>query len=207
MSVRRPTALNPRPGILLPLLAGFVATLMLTALLFLAPAMGIPSPDVPHLVGGIFTASPDAAFWVGLLIHLALGMLVFPLAFGFFWVMTPGPERGLAAGVVKGVAWGLLLWLLSGLSFPFLAAVDVLPPHVAPDPGFFALGLGALAAAGLLGGHVLYGLALGMVTAVGDGVRPLDTLGWPSYVNAESPPNNIVEVEEGLPIYPPIGLR
>jgi hypothetical protein len=207
MAPRRPTALNPRPGILLPLLGGFVATVVLTALMFLAPALGVPSPDIPHLVGGMFTSSADAAFWVGIAIHFGIGAFVFPLAFGFFWTMIPGPERGFIAGAFKGIAWGILVWIASGLALPLFAAINGLPVAVAPNPGFLAFDLGFLGAAALLGGHVVYGLALGLVTAIGHGVRPLDTLGWPSYVNAEAPPNNIVEAEEGLPIYPAVGVR
>jgi hypothetical protein len=207
VSPREPTALNPRPGILLPLLGGFVATLILTALLFLAPAMGIATADFPHLVGGVFTSSPEVAFWLGLGIHLVNGAFIFALGFGVFWTMIPGPERGIGAGVVKGVGWGLLLWGASGLGLPLLAMLSALPPGVAPNPGLFSLRLGWISAAGLLGGHIAYGLALGLVTAIGHGVRPLDTLGWSSYTNAEAPPNNIVEAAEGLPIYPAVGER
>lgn len=207
MSVQRPTALHPRPGILLPLLGGFVATLMLTALLELAPAMGIAAPDIPHLVGGIFTDSPNVAFWLGMLIHLVNGAFIFPLAFAFVWTLIPGPPRGIGAGIFKGIAWGLLLWAASGVALPLLAAINLLPPSVVSDPGFFALKFGLLSAGGLVGGHIVYGLALGLLTGVGHGVRPLDTLGWSSYVNAEAPPNNLIEAAEGLPIYPAVGER
>lgn len=205
LNTRQPSALNPRPGILLPLLGGFVATLMLTALLFLSPLMGVAVPDIPHLVGGLFSASPDTAFWLGLCIHLVNGAFIFPFIFGLYWSLIPGPERGFGAAIVKGGGSGLLLWGASGLGLPLCAALNALPSIT--NPGFFGLRLGLLSAAGLLGSHILYGLALGLITAVGHGVRPVETLGWTSYVNAEAPPNNLVEVAEGLPIYPPVGER
>ena len=50
MALIRPTVINARPGIILPVIGGFAGTIMLTAGMFLAPAIGLPFIDVPHLV-------------------------------------------------------------------------------------------------------------------------------------------------------------
>src|SRR5205823_2823385 len=108
-----PAVLNPRPGLVLPLLGGWVATLILNAGLFLAPALGLPFIDIPHLLGGIFCHSPTAAFWVGFWLNFAAGTLVFPSVLSIAWPMLPGRGFGVIGAAIKGVAFSLALWMLS----------------------------------------------------------------------------------------------
>ena len=66
----RPATLRHRPATGILLLGGMIATLLLSALLFVAPALGFPAPeqavaspflDIPQVVGGVFTSNPAAA--------------------------------------------------------------------------------------------------------------------------------------------------
>lgn len=176
----RPAALTSRPSLVIANLAGAVATLLLSALLFLGPVFGIPFVDIPHLMGGVFTGHADAAFWLGFWIFFLGGWLVFPVLFVAFWPMLPGEnEVTFVHGVVKGVAWGGVLWVLSGLLLPVLGWLGRL--EGLENPGLFALGEGALAALGVLLGHLAYGAALGLVSAMGQGISPLGVLGWYEY--------------------------
>ncbi|HYX82114.1 MAG TPA: hypothetical protein VE714_06965, partial [Gemmatimonadales bacterium] len=82
MALIRPAVINPRPGIIAPVLGGFAGTLLLTSGMFLAPRVGFPVLDVPHLIGGIVTTNLTAAFWLGFWAHFLAGSLAFPVLFG-----------------------------------------------------------------------------------------------------------------------------
>lgn len=203
----RPVQLNPKPGITLTLLGGGVGAVLLSALVFLAPALGVPFIDIPLLVGGLFTASVPSAFWLGFWLNFAVAMLVFGPALTIVWPMLPGSGNGLAAAVTKGLAWGLALWVLSGLLLPLLAVLSQLDASVMRNPGFFALSTGVWGALGLLGGHLAYGLTVALIGGMGRGVSPLDTMGWPGYEKAETPPGLVLTDGRGLPEFPPVGMR
>lgn len=176
----RPATLTPRPSVMLASLAGAVATVLLSALLFLAPAFGFPFVDIPHLMGGIFTGDATTAFWLGFWIFFVGGWIIVPAFFSVFWPMLPGDnEVNFSHALVKGLAWGAILWVLSGLLLPVLGWINQL--DALGNPGFFALGEGVLAALGVLLGHLVYGAALGLVSATGGGLSPLDLMGWYEY--------------------------
>lgn len=176
----RPAALTARPSVVLATLAGGVGVILLSALLFLSPALGFPFVDFPALIGGLFTQSATTALWLGFSIFFVTGWLVFPLLFTTFWPMLPGRnEITFVHGLLKGVVWGTILWIVSGLLLPLLGWLNQLAGL--ENPGFFALGEGVLAALGVLLGHLAYGATLGLVAAMGQGISPLDTLGWYGY--------------------------
>lgn len=177
--MKRPAVLNVRPSIVLTTLGGAVATLLLSALLFLSPVFGFPFVDFPRLVGGIFTAHPEAAFWLGFALFFLVGWLVFAPLLGFFWPLLPGDDIRFTGALVKGLLWGLILWVASGFLVPLFGLLNRLDGL--ENPGFFALGEGILAAVGVLLGHLAYGVALALVAAMGRGIVPLDTLGWMGY--------------------------
>lgn len=187
----RPEVLTPRPAILLGVLGGTVATLLLSALIYLAPAFGFPFIDFPRLVGGLFTGDPDVAFWLGYCLFFWAGVFVFPILFVRLWPALPGPHVGFGGALVKGMLWGLILWIAAGLLLPLLGALNQLddqqPVAGGLRAGFFALNAGWLGAVGVLLGHVAYGIALALVTAMGQGIVPSATLGWPGYDHAETP--------------------
>jgi len=135
------------------LLAGFVATLAMTILMFIAPMMGMPKMDIAAMLGGMLGGGMPEAFsgsWLmGMLIHLVNGIVIFPLIFGFLlYGRLPG------APLAKGMIWGLVLWLL--------AQVMVMPMMGA---GFFAGNTPQplLTVFGSFMGHVIYGAVLGLI--------------------------------------------
>ena len=107
MGLIRPTVLNARPGIIIPVIGGVAGTLILTAGMYLAPLLGFPFIDIPHLMGGILTADPDGALVTGFWLHFVAGAILFPIVFGLVWPLLPGPMTGLVGDVIKGLSWGL----------------------------------------------------------------------------------------------------
>jgi uncharacterized membrane protein YagU involved in acid resistance len=126
------------------ILGGFVATLVMTAMMyFVAPMMGL-NMDIAQMLGSILGGS-----WaMGMLMHFTLGTVVFPLIYVVvLYAWLPGGP------VVKGATWGVILW--------FLAQTVVMPMMGA---GFFSMAMGGMMAAmGSLVGHLLYGTILGAI--------------------------------------------
>lgn len=181
-----PEVLTPRPSALLAVLGGGVATLLFSALLYLMPALGLPFLDLPRLVGGLFTGDLDAAFWLGHLIFWVAGVVIIPVLLVRLWPALPGAHVGFGGALVKGLLWGLLLWVACGLLLSPSAALNPLTDQGVQNPGLFALRLGLPGAAWVLAGHLAYGLAVALIAAMGQGISPLDTLGWPGYEQGET---------------------
>ena len=206
MKMLRPSILNPRPGVVLPLLGGLVASILLNATMFFSPKLGFPFIDVPHLMGGIFTSHPEAAFWIGFWLNFFVGTFVWSMVLSLVWTLIPGPITGFFAGAVKGIAWALVLFILSGLLLPIAGAINRLDESVVTNPGFFASNLGGMGILGLFLGHIVYGLALGLISGMGEGIFPMDTMGWPGYLKGETPPGGSY-YQEDFPEYPSLGER
>jgi hypothetical protein len=123
---------------------GLVGTVAMTAVIYgVAPMMGVHM-DIAAMLGSMFGGS-----WaVGLLMHLMIGTVAFPLAYA---VLLQGRLPG--TDVVRGIQFGIGLWLL--------AQIVVMPMTGA---GVFSANAGGLTAAmGSLVGHLLYGAALGVL--------------------------------------------
>ena len=135
-----------RTTILKAWFAGFVATTIITLMVyFVSPDLTGGPSDLAALLAGLMGVS-----WVaGLGAHFLIGTVVLPTLYVLF------PNRVLTGGAaVRGMTWGLLLWLLS--------QAIVIP---ASGGGFFSENAGGLKAVlDSLLAHLLYGLVLGVLT-------------------------------------------
>ena len=120
--------------------AGLVGTVAMTALMLMAPAMGLPPMNIGAMLGSMMGGSAVlgwiAHFMVGAMLALAFAAL--------FAARLPGPPP------IRGMAYAVVPWLAAQLVvMPMMGA------------GFFS---GSLAAAlGSLMGHLVYGAVLGAV--------------------------------------------
>jgi len=123
---------------------GFVGTLVMTMLMYVAaPMMGL-NMDIAAMLGGMLGIG-----WAGgMLMHFVNGTVIFPLIYAFaLYSWLPGNPA------VKGTAWGVILWLI--------AQIVVMPMAGA---GLFSAAMGGMmAAGGSLMGHLVYGALLGVV--------------------------------------------
>lgn len=141
-SIAERAALDISQRFLRALLGGFVATVLLTLMMYFgAPIMiGKPMDIAAHLgamMGGAWTA--------GMIVHFILGTVLFPIGFlVLIYRYVAGPAW------LKGVVWGLVLWL---------AAMVVVMPLTG---GGFFMGAMPPAMASLVG-HIVYGAVLGAI--------------------------------------------
>lgn len=124
------------------ILGGLAGTSAITMMMYLvSPMMMGHSMDIAKMLGSMLGNN----WWVGMGMHLMNGIVIFPLIYAFFlYKILPGIP------LVKGVAWGIALWLL--------AQIVVMPMMGA---GFFSGGM--LPAIGSFLGHVAYGALLGSI--------------------------------------------
>lgn len=125
--------------------AAVAATIVLEMMMRVgAPNMlGIPPMNPANLLTNILGLSQGHI--VGVVGHFGLALIGFPIGY-----MVLAYRRFTGAYLVKGIVWGVLLWLL---------AMVVIAP-LAGMPIFFGFGMPMMAA---LVAHVVYGLILAAI--------------------------------------------
>ena len=134
-------------GMSVKLILGGVAgtTAMTVMMMLIAPMMGVHMDIAASLAGMI-----QAPWAVGMLAHLMMGILVFPLLYGLLL------RRYLPGSVlVRGLIWGFILWMVMEVAvMPMLGA------------GVFRInGPGMMGAVAALMAHLVYGGLLGWIAA------------------------------------------
>jgi uncharacterized protein DUF6789 len=124
------------------MIAGFVATLILSAVILLNSAFDLtPTTNIIRLLMSLGTLSAPSA-WMD---HFIVGVVVWGLLFAVYDSATPRPALWL-----KGIIFGVFAWLMMMVTFMPLAGA-----------GFLGVKVGIAAAVGLLILHLVYGVVLG----------------------------------------------
>lgn len=126
------------------LVAGFIATVVLSAMMVIKGMMGLmPELDVAAMIGMMMGASVT----VGWIVHFMIGTIAWGGGFALLYDQIPG---GNAA--VKGIVFGVAAWLgMMILVMPMAGA------------GLFGMSLGIMAPIMTLVLHILFGAVLGGV--------------------------------------------
>lgn len=136
-----------RPSTGKAILAGFVATVVLTLIMYYVAPMMIGGPmDVAQMLSDMLGG---LGWTVGMIVHFILGSIVFPLIYVYvLYPYLPG------APWLKGTIWGAILWLITELVVIPMAGAGLF--HTQHPAGITA------AVASLLG-HLVYGAILGAI--------------------------------------------
>jgi hypothetical protein len=152
-------------GVNLPsiLLAGFVATIVMSTIMAIGQGMGYTRMSIPFLLGTIFTPGRDRAMVVGLAVHFVNG-LVFALVYGAAFEALG--QTSLLAGAVAGLVHALFVLTIGMLVLPGLHPHMVseyygpTPNRVLQPPGFLALHYGRSTPIVTILAHVVYGVII-----------------------------------------------
>lgn len=131
--------------------AGFVATLVMTVLMYAAPMMRMPKMDVGAMLGSMLTGTmPEplsAPWWTGMVIHFIDGTVIFPLIYAYllYPMLRGGPT-------LRGTWWGIILFLLAQAIVMPMMGMGFFSGN-APQP--------VLSVLGSLLGHIVYGAIFG----------------------------------------------
>ena len=124
------------------MVAGLVATLVLSGLLLLKSTMNlVPELNLIRLLVNLGSISTVQA-WMD---HFIIGVVVWGLLFGAYDSLASRPAHWL-----KGIIFGVFTWLIMMVAFMPLAKV-----------GFFGSKIGPMAVAVTLMYHLVYGAVLG----------------------------------------------
>jgi len=134
-------------------LAGLIATIVMSIVQAMAPIMRFPGMDIAAMVGSMLGGSL-AAGWI---VHLMMGTILWASVYAYF----VEPRLGGAAWV-RGLTYGFLLAaFVLIIGFPLVGAMF---SSLTPKPGFLGIGMGgAMGTTGVVVGHLVYGLVLGAV--------------------------------------------
>lgn len=142
-----PVTLHVQAG----LIAGFIATVVLSILMIAKSSMGLtpqlnPIGDIVRVADQLTGMTLPLPFgWIG---HFVLGTIVWGIVYAALQASLPG------APAVKGLIFGALAWLAMMIIFMPLAG-----------DGLFALSLGFQATVATLVLHLIYGAVLGVTYA------------------------------------------
>ncbi len=129
------------------IIAGAAGTLAMTIFAAMAPLMGMPEMNVPKMLSS--TMGLPVVFGWGA--HFMVGIV---LAFVYAAVFY---NRFKGSGVVKGMKYSLIPWLMAQLIvMPMMATMNNMPFSAGIFSGSFVMAVGSLM------GHLVYGLVLGL---------------------------------------------
>lgn len=126
------------------LLAGFIATVVLSVMMVIKGMMGVmPGLDVAAMIGMMMGASVA----VGWVIHFMIGTIAWGGGFSVLYNVIPGDSA-----ILKGIVFGIAAWL--GIM------IMIMPMAGA---GLFGMNMGIMAPMMTLVLHVIFGVVLGAV--------------------------------------------
>ncbi len=130
------------------LIAGFVATVVLSAMMLIKGTVGaLPELDPIKMIAGMIGASA-AVGWIG---HFMIGTVAWGGGFAVLNAVIPGNSQ-----IIKGILFGVAAWL---------GMMIVMMPIAGAGLFGFGLGIGAMAAVMALVLHIVFGAVLGVVYA------------------------------------------
>ena len=130
--------------------AGLAGTAVMTVLMYVAPMMGMPKMDIVGMLGSMFTTNKGVATVLGLIAHFMTGV-VFALIYALLWSIGLGSATWL---------WGLVFGAVHGI-----VAIVMIPLLMRMHPRAPEMAGGAMAKAGMLMAHMVYGLVVALVYA------------------------------------------
>ena len=142
-----------KPNPMKAILGGVVGTVVLTTMTLKVAPMILGRPmDIPRMMSAMVGGPPV----LGWLVHIILGVVVFPLVYAFVaYSFLPGPPS------LRGVLWGVALWMV----------VEVIVMPMAGNGFFSSTQGGGKAVMVALMGHVVYGLLLGAIAGEAEPAR------------------------------------
>lgn len=124
------------------MLAGFAATLVLSAIMVMKSMMGLmPQLDVSAMLSNMM-GSTGTGGWIA---HFLIGTVLFGIAFAILFHRIPGDSA-----VLKGIVFASGAWLIMMIAIMPMAGA-----------GVFGMALGIMAPAMTFMLHVIYGAVLG----------------------------------------------
>ena len=132
----------------LSIIGGIIATAVMTAVMFIAPMMGMPKMNPPAMLSMVM----GFPLVVGWMMHFMIG-ITFTLAYAFIFKNL---LHKLNSNVVKGVVFGLIAFVWAQISMQMMGLMFPMPPMQ---------GSMVLTIAGSMFGHIVFGIVVALTLA------------------------------------------
>ncbi|MEQ8350796.1 MAG: hypothetical protein RH862_04885 [Leptospiraceae bacterium] len=132
--------------------AGLIATLGMSVVMYSIHAMGVANADMIRALGSLITRTKEKALPAGLIAHLISGMM---FAFPYAIIISSFPQ----ASGATAPSLGALLGLFHGFVFSFIMIALVAENH--PLDEYKKVGVSVAIAH--IAGHVAYGVLIGLM--------------------------------------------
>ncbi len=143
------------------IIAGLAGTAVMTVLMYMAKAMGMPM-DMPRILGLMFMKPENrvGTYIAGLMAHFMNGM-IFAVIYAFLFTVlgVSGWTWGLVFGAVHGIVAGTAMGMMH------VVHPNMGPGKELPALGLFAKNISPMAPAGLIMLHLVYGAIVGAIYA------------------------------------------
>lgn len=153
------------------LVAGFVATLVMTTMIKMSAAAGMTEmPSFELMTGSMMSGDEKTAKTIGAFIHyVMMGTVVFGILYALLFQALDSTTwlTGLAIGVVHGVVVGIVFMPMMPAMHPRMGgavAADQRGVGIRlSSPGVMGKNWGSMTPMGVLMGHAVYGIVLALV--------------------------------------------
>lgn len=134
-----------KPRLTQAVIGGLAGTILMTLMMYYVAPMMMSGPlDIATMLGDMLGMDPRG----GMLMHFLIGAAVLPVVFAMvLWDKLPG-----GSGWMKGLVFGVALWLISQLVVMPMAGAGMFSANH-PEQ--------MMALVGSLMGHAVYGMVLG----------------------------------------------
>ena len=153
-------------------IAGIAGGVVMTAMMMMAKAAGLTRMDMALVEGSMFTGDHGKAKAIGMFMHLIImsGLVIgsiYAALFAWFDVTESNAWwYGIIFGVLHGLIAGIGMAMMPAMHPRMGTSASTGSGEVHLDPpGLFAHNMGKATPAGLVMGHVVYGLVLAVVYA------------------------------------------
>ena len=127
-------------------IAGVVATAIMTIVMYLAPLMGLPEMNAAAMLSGM-TGLPITFGWA---MHFMIG-IVFAMSYTFLFLTNLKIKNV----IVKGAAFGFAAFIVAQIAMVMMSIV--LGPMPSPEGGMIPMMIGSII------GHVMYGIPVALI--------------------------------------------
>jgi hypothetical protein len=143
-------------NVLAAIVAGIVGTAVISAVMAMAPRMGMPKMDIVGMLGTMFGQPNRTLGWA---IHFMMGA-VFALIYALLWSIGIGQPNW-----STGLAFGAVHWLAAGLVMGMIPMMHVgIQRGEVQAPGLWMIHTGGMMGfVGGLIGHLIFGLVVVLV--------------------------------------------
>lgn len=128
------------------LLAGVIATAVMTMITMAAPMMGIPPMSAPDMLAGVM-GLPVALGWG---MHFMIGV-IFALSYHFLFLA----RVKLSNLIVKGAIFGFAVFIFAQIAMAMMGAI--MGPLPVPEGSMMLLMVGSIV------GHVIFGIVVAII--------------------------------------------